>query len=135
MIRKTICLGVLIAACIGSASAQAPGDTLEVLDILDGLSTGDADGVLAQAAERVELALLSQPRRYSRVQAQHVLDDFFQQHPPGGFDLAHSMSQGGEWWLTGRYTVLGYAERLRVYVRLAGDYPAYEVVAIQVVKP
>lgn len=109
-------------------------DTLNLVVVLNGLSEGNADVLVAHAEDYLELALLEQPRRYTRSQALYVLREFFRVYPPVGFKLDRSMTQGEEWWLTGRYTVLGEEQILRFYLRFGGSYPAYRLMAIQVIR-
>ena len=130
------CFTVLIALLLGSKPDVVWGqaDTLNLVVVLNGLSEGDADILAAHAEDYLELALLEQPRRYTRSQALYVLREFFREYAPAGFELDRSMTQGEEWWLTGRYTVRDGDHVLRFYLRFGGSYPAYRLMAIQVIR-
>lgn len=130
------CLAVQIVLLLGSKPEVVWGqaDTLNLVVVLNGLSEGNADVLVAHAEDYLELALLEQPRRYTRSQALYVLRKFFRAYAPVGFKLDRSMTQGEEWWLTGRYTVLGGGPALRFYLRFGGSHPAYRLMAIQVIR-
>ena len=135
-IRPFLCVVLLFlgdAMLVRDLHAQAT-DTLDVQLVMQSLATGEAAKLMALAGERVELALLGQTRRYSRAQALYVLNAFFQQYPPEAFSLSHSLTQGDEWWLTGLYQVRYEETRMRVYLRLSGQYPAYKLLAIQIIR-
>lgn len=130
------CLAVPIVLLLGAKPEVVWGqaDTLNLVVVLNGLSEGNADVLVAHAEDYLELALLEQPRRYTRSQALYVLREFFRAYAPAGFRLDRSMTQEEEWWLTGRYTVLGEEQTLRFYLRFGGSYPAYRLMAIQVIR-
>lgn len=109
-------------------------DTLDIADILEHVSEGDADALVKHADMYLELALLEQTRRYTRSQALYVLEEFFHQYAPGGFGLEHSMAQGDEWWLIGSYTVRNERQIFRIYLRFGGSFSAYKLIAIQVIR-
>ncbi len=124
----------LVIAGIPSGITWGQSGTLDVVSILAYLSEGDAEALIGHAEEYIELALLEQPRRYTRSQALYVLRKFFRQYSPDGFSLDHSMTQGQEWWLTGSYSVRDEIQGLRVYLRFGGVYPDYMLMAIQVIR-
>ena len=127
---------VCLIAILGMTPCVSRGqtDTLDIASILEYLSEGKAEVLVSHAGEYLELALLEQPRRYTRSQALYVLKKFFRQYSPDGFILDHSMTQGDEWWLTGRYALRNEARSLRLYLRFGGSFPVYELMAIQVIR-
>ena len=127
LISTLIFLGMMPEISLGQT------DMLDVMDILEYLSDGDERALVNQAGDYLELALLEQPRRYTRSQALYVLQDFFRQYSPERFELDHSMTQGEEWWLIGHYTVRNEREPLRIYLRFGGSFPMYRLIAIQVI--
>ncbi len=131
-----LCIAVPLLLLLGSKPEVVWGqaDTLNLVVVLNGLSEGNADVLVSHAEDYLELALLEQPRRYTRSQALYVLRKFFRAYAPAGFRLDRSMTQGDEWWLTGRYTVLGGGQALRFYLRFGGSYPVYRLMAIQVIR-
>ena len=133
-VRIIWCVVLLFLGIASSVRNTYAQDTLDVELIIRSLATGEASKLMALAGDRVELALLGQTRRYSRAQALHVLKAFFHQHPPEAFSLSHSLTQGDEWWLTGLYQIRYDAARMRVYLRLGGLYPAYTLLAIQIIR-
>ncbi len=124
----------LVIFGIPSGVTWGQTDTLDVAGILEYLSEGNAGALVSHAEDYLELALLEQPRRYTRSQALYVLEKFFRQYSPDGFRLDHSMTQGEEWWLTGSYSVRDERQGLRFYLRFGGIFPEYRLMAIQVIR-
>ncbi len=79
---------------------------------------GDAERLLAHAADRVELALFDRTMLYSRAQAVYVMTSFFRDNPPGAFVLEDSSSTDGSWFVTARYWREGSERPHQVYLRL-----------------
>ena len=131
-IRSLFFLPLLLAS-LWAVPTEAQ-DSLSVEALMNSLSDGDEETLLAWAGPRVELALLGQRRRYTRAQATHVLRDFFQRYPPEDFQVDHSLSQQEEWWLTGSFLIRYNGERMRVYLRFRGTYPVYQLLAIQIIR-
>lgn len=80
--------------------------------------TGDAQALLEDAAERIEIMFFGQGMLYSRAQARYVMQDFFRQYPPVQFRMQHASTTGGSWFGTGTYAYERGERPLQVYVRL-----------------
>ncbi len=132
--RLKVAVCWLVLPGIPSGVVWGQTDTLDVTSILEYLSEGDAEALVRHAEDYLELALLEQPRRYTRSQALYVLKKFYRQYPSDGFELDHSMTQGEEWWLTGSYSVRDQRQELRFYLRFGGVFPKYRLMAIQVIR-
>ena len=104
-----------------------------VSEILESVGEGEARGVLAAAADRVEIAVLGTNHRYRKTQAVHVLRSFFESFPPERFGLEHSMTQGSDWWLIGHYAVKGLPDRMRIYLHFSNQSKDYRLVALHVI--
>ena len=120
---------------IGTTSGVSWGqiDTLDVGKILEDLSIGNERDLVSHAGDYIELALLEQPRRYTRSHAPFVLRKFFRQYSIQECELEHNMTQGDEWWLTGYCGVRDADQILRFYLRFGGISPRYKLIAIQVI--
>ncbi len=131
--RYKVLISTLIFLGMMPEITHGQTDTLNVIGILEYLSNGDEKALVNYAGDYLELALLEQPRRYTRSQALYVLQDFFRQYSPRKFELDHSMTQGEEWWLIGHYSVRNERAPLRIYLRFGGSFPMYRLIAIQVI--
>lgn len=107
-----VVLWVLLWVGHARAQQESPRDKL-----LRAFTAGDAQILLEEAADRVEIALLGRTTLYSRAQATYVLQSFFQEHPPQGLSIQdHSLSDN-HWLATGLYTHQKETEPFDVYVR------------------
>ena len=107
-------LGLLGAFVAGPVWAQQAA--LE--QVQEALAAGDADALLGEAADRVEIALLGRSKLYSRAQATYVMQDFFRRYPPETFTLQNNAQDNGSWFATGRYQYKHAEHPLQVYLRL-----------------
>ena len=126
------CILVLLLLPLWSPPALAQ-DSLDVDALINSITEGDEEVLLAFAEQRIELALLGQRRRYTIAQAKYVLRDFYNRYPPDAFTVNHSLSQQDEWWLTGSYSISYTGEQMRVYLRFKGRFPVYRLLAVQIV--
>ena len=134
ILRPKLLFCVFVLPVATSWVSQGQTDTLSVASILGYLSAGDELGLISYAGEYVELAILEQPRRYTRSQTIYVLKKFFHQYPPSRFELHHNMIQDKHRWLTGDYFVKNERQVLRVYLRFDEDAPFYKLIAVQVIR-
>ncbi len=96
--------------------AQAQQTALDRVE--EAFKTGDADALLSEAADRVEIALLGRSKLYSRAQATYVMKDFFRRYPPGTFTPRNNTPDGSNWFATGLYQYKHAEQPLQVYLRL-----------------
>lgn len=114
---RYLLLAVLLSLpAVGAAQPQPPDAVLERLRLA--LQSGDADAVLDEAADRLEIDLLGRRKLYSRAQAAYVLREFFRRYPPTAFAFDHDSQAEGNWFAAGLLHVRRGAGPLHVYVRL-----------------
>jgi hypothetical protein len=114
--------------------AQAP-ETAVVDRVEAALSKGDANGFLAHAADRVEIAVLGTSTLYSRAQATYVLEQFFREYPPMRFSADRPAATGGNFFVAGRYWYGSDDRYLNVYMRFRSREGAYEVRELRIERP
>jgi hypothetical protein len=95
-------------------------DTL-VHRVATAFQTGNAQLLLAPAADRVEVSLFGARTFYSSAQAFYVLRDFFEKHPPSRFVLADTTGAGRSGFLRGTYRHTRGAQPLKVYLRFVHE--------------
>ena len=81
---------------------------------------GDADLLLDEAADRVEVSLPGTRAYYSRSQAVYVLREFFDDHSPRRFEAKDVSTAGTSFFITGRFWHVRSEQPLSVYTRFAG---------------
>ncbi len=99
-----------------SAAQEPPPEALEAVQ--RAIARGSASGVLAGAAEQVEVAVLGRSTVYSRSQALYVLSEFFKQHPPASVAFGRASEAEGSVFVPGAYTAAGAEAPFQVYLRL-----------------
>jgi hypothetical protein len=120
-------LGAVLVMLFCGFRQQTP-----LVEIREALRRGDAQALLAVAAERVEIALLGRSTLYSRSQATYVLQDFFRHYPPKRFVLINDSRAGGSWFAVGRYEVQGGDQPLDVYLRLRARGGGWELREVRI---
>jgi len=115
--RTVWLMGLLLVLAGMSQSAVAQQE--EALAFVErAVAGGDAEALLSEATERVEIALFGSSTLYSRAQALYVMEHFFQDYPPVQFSLQHTSAADGNWFASGPYYHAHSDRPLRVYVRL-----------------
>ncbi len=122
-LRRLPCLAapVLLLLLMGSvptvAYAQDNGAALlERIGVA--MEAGDVSRLLGQTADRVEISLFGERRRYSRAQALYVMQDFFKGYAPERFTYDERSQSGQGWFAEGRLHYRRSEQPLRVYIRL-----------------
>ena len=95
---------------------------------------GDAAALMAEAAARLDVAVLGEGARYSRTQAAFVLQAFFREHPPLRATFGTAGVADGARSLLGTYQSTDGAS-LRLDVRLRRRAARWEIVGIQIERP
>ncbi|MFQ5571528.1 MAG: DUF4783 domain-containing protein [Rhodothermales bacterium] len=113
----------LVGLCViwlggGVAEQVAARQTPALASLQEALASGDAHLLMAEASDRVEIALLGQSKLYSRAQAVYVMQDFFRRYPPEHFAFQNTSQAEGSWFATGQYRYKHAERPLKVYVRL-----------------
>ena len=116
MVRLYVLGALLALSAAHVASAQPAADVFDRLRLA--LQTGDAEAVLDEAADRLEIDLIGRRKLYSRAQAAYVLREFFRRYPPTAFVFEHDSQAEGNWFAAGTLHVRRGEGPLHVYVRL-----------------
>lgn len=132
IVRRGWLPAVLSLVMLGFAAAPVPAQETALNQVQEAFATGDADAVLADAADRVEIALLGQSKLYSRAQATYVMEDFFRRYPPEVFTFHNDAQEDGNWFATGRYQYKHAEQPLHVYVRLRLKGEQWELLEVRV---
>ena len=126
-------LGVLVMLACGATSGVAAQDAGAALaQVEEAFRQGDARGLLAMAADRLEIAVLEAPTLYSRAQATYVMQDFFRLHPPERFALREAAQSDGSLFVPGLYWSTSQGEPFQVYVHLRQKAQAWELRGIRI---
>jgi len=126
-----VVLFLLEAAPAAHAQDEAAGRGA----LREALAGGDAQALLAQAAERVAVDLPGGSSKYSRSQAVYVLQKFFEDHPPRRFAWQRTKSSERRRFLVGRYWHEGAQQPMRVHLRLAKAQGRWTVQEVRVRRP
>lgn len=111
-------LVVLLAfAWSAPAWSQVPGETA-LQRVERAIAAGDERGVVHQASDRIEIALLGAGMVYSESQAEFVLRSFFRDHPPARFAFTEVTRTPERIFAVGHYRSTQDERPMRVYVRL-----------------
>ena len=100
---------LLAGGPVGQTVAQTP---YGIEKVQDAFAKGDAQALLDDASDRIEIGLFGRSRLYSRAQAIHVVQGFFQRYPPVGFTLQSQAQEQDSWFATGRFPSLAKPGRL-----------------------
>jgi hypothetical protein len=117
------------------AEAEAPPTQEEdgpVARVVAALEAGDAEALLTEAGDRLELVLFERGGLFSRGQAALVLDGFFRRHPPARVVLAEQSLTDEERAAIGRYWTRTGEPPLRVYFRFRPDGRAWSLDAVRI---
>jgi len=120
--KRGLQLGLLVLLLLTAGQrtvrAQDPDIDAVLTEVRGAISRGDLPVLLDHAADRVEIALFGESKRYSKAQARYVLQDFFNTYRPRRFVFRdHSQTDRG-WFAEGEFWY-GRADRpLRLYVLL-----------------
>ncbi len=130
--------GGLIYAGAGPrpVAAQEAEDADDVMQQLrQACAEGDAEMLLAPAAERVEISLLGGSTLYSRSQALFVLQEFFEQYPPVRCEMRAARPTDEDRFVPGRCWYEGAEAPLRLYVQLEAEGGAWVLRSLRVESP
>ena len=121
---------LLVAFLAGGAPAAPQDDVLE--RVAAGLEAADAEAVLVDAPERVEIVLFGQGGMFRRAQATHVLRDFFRRYPPDRVAFSEPSSSDDGQSATGRYWPASGGAPLNVRVLHRSDGDDWELTSIRI---
>ncbi len=123
-------LALLTLAVALGADVSSQDDALA--RVAAGLEHADADAVLVDAGDRVEIVLFGQGGMFRRAQATHVLRDFFRRYPPDRVVFGEPASSDDGQSATGRYFAQagGQSLNVRVVHRMEGE--AWQLASIRI---
>ncbi|MGQ9864502.1 MAG: DUF4783 domain-containing protein [Bacteroidia bacterium] len=100
----------LAVSCL--VHAQKTEDFLQKVE--DAIRKGDAQALAQYFLPNVELILPSTQKDYQKTQAYYVMKEFFQKHPPRGFQIIHRGRSDGMIYAVGTY--ITYTEKMDVNI-------------------
>jgi hypothetical protein len=103
-----------------------------VARVVAALEAGDADALLTEAGERIEIVLFERGGLFSRGQAELVLGGFFRRHPAERVVLAEQSLTDEERAAMGRYFTRSGEAPLRVYVRFRPNGEEWSLDAVRI---
>ncbi len=121
----------LVVALLAAGPAAAQQAT-PLARLGQAFEAGDAHALLADAADRVEIALLGSSKLYSRAQATYVMQEFFREYPPEQFTLQNESRTEGSWIAAAHYRYKRAEHPLQVYVRLRVKGEQWELREVRV---
>lgn len=130
-----LCVLIVLALCAGpsyaqqadNAAASVPSEL--VSRVSAAFQNGDAQQLLGETSNRIEVGLPGTRAYYSRSQAVYVLREFFEEHDPTRFTVEDVSEAGASYFVTGRFWYSRSEQPMHVYTRFAnGDgYTVYEI--------
>lgn len=123
-------LALLVLAVALGAGAPSQDDALA--RVAAGLQSADAEAVLVDAGDRVEIVLFGQGGMFRRAQATHVLRDFFRRYPPERVSFNEPSSSDDGQSATGRYLAQTGGQPLNVRVVHRLEDEAWELASIRI---
>ena len=132
--RTLALIALLVPASL--AHAQPATDSLQAVveDIRAAIDRGDVETLVGYVGERMEVGLFGAARLYSHGQAEHVLERFFREYPPGRLVLGEAVETSLAWFAAGQYYRSDGRSPLRVYLRLrrvSGGWLLREMVVLE----
>lgn|SRR5690554_5913996 len=122
---------VLTTVTITPAFAQADRDRA-IEKIESAFTQGSSRLLLENAADRVEIALFGISTVYSKGQSNYVMQDFFEQYPPGRFSITDSKATNGSLFLSCTYWPEPGNGPLQIVLRLRDRGNVWELRDIRV---
>ena len=118
-IATSILIGALVVMTAGVCIAQ--DGPPEMRTVQEAFENGRSDTLLQHASDRIEIALFGATRRYSRVQARYVLQEFVREYRPVGVTVLEGSGTESGWFVSMDYAYERGTKPLRVYARLRRD--------------
>jgi hypothetical protein len=98
-------------------SSAVPGRIVD--RVASSFADGDAEQLLGETSERIEVGLPGTRAYYSRSQAVYVLREFFDDHDPTRFEVEDVSKAGASYFVTGRFWHSRSEQPMHVYTRFA----------------
>jgi hypothetical protein len=129
---------LLLLPALGHAQSQTSASTpipeAILNDLANALTGGDAEALLANGSDRVEVSLFGTRTYYSRAQALYVLRDFFKKYGPRRFEADDVAEAGQMYFVTGRYWHLRAERPLRIYLRVSLQNESWRLHEVRVAR-
>lgn len=88
--------------------------------IIAAFKAGNAKKIALYFAENVDFSLLGKENLYSKSQAEHILKDFFTNHPPSDFKILHKGKSGQSDYMIGNLTSNEKVYRVKLNTKTLG---------------
>ncbi len=96
--------------------------SLSVLEkITEAITKGESAGLMPYCQDQLEVTLSGQRQVYAMRQAQYVLTDFFNSHPPLAFSVKHKGDTATTLYALGEYRTGREVYDVYLFLRLVGD--------------
>ena len=105
-----------------SALAMAPTGELQLSEITNAISAGNADALGKHFDAKVEVAVKDVEKTYSKAEAITVVKDFFAKNKPTSFKQVHQGASKGQdsQYVIGNMTAQSGAYRVYVFMKVDG---------------
>lgn len=124
--------GAFLCLTLATPAAAQEGGTEALDELSTAIAAGDVSGIVAHAADRIDISILGAGALYSRSQARYVLEEFFRDHQPVRFSVQELSQRDGNWFASGSYWSVGGASRLTMYLRLKQKDGGWELRELRV---
>jgi hypothetical protein len=108
--RLFLLTSVFVAMSLTSGMAQNEGKLPDAISAAT--RSGDAAALASYFNTKIEMVLPDQSGVYSKEQAQFLIKDFFDKHPPTSFQIIHQGERENATFAIGRYNYNGGQYRL-----------------------
>ena len=117
---KSLLFSVLLAA---TALAMRPAEELQLNDITNAISAGNADALGRHFDDKVEVAVKDVEKTYSKSEAINVVRDFFSKNKPTSFKQVHQGASKGQdsQYVIGNMSAQSGAFRVYVFMKVSGS--------------
>ena len=112
--------------------AAVDPDDESVTRVVEALEDGDADALLEESGDPLELVVFDRSGLFSRRQAALVLQGFFRRHPPRRVVFAEQSLTDEERAAMGRYWTRSGEPPLQVYLRFRPEGEAWSLDAVRI---
>jgi hypothetical protein len=119
IIKLIIPFLVMQILCAGCRSNILYNDIPDV--IITAIKEGNASELAKYFNNNVELALSDIDDMYSKNQAELIIEDFFKNHPPTGFDILHKGGKETSRYAIGNLTTSNGKFRITILIKIQED--------------
>lgn len=124
--------GAAMLVPAGAQDEPEDPDAEAVTRVVEALEAGDAEALLVESGDPLELVLFDRSGLFSRRQAALVLAGFFRRHPPARVVVAEQSLTDEERAAMGRYWTRSGEPPLRVYLRFRPEGRTWSLDAVRI---